>query len=245
MITIKLRTNHIIAAFCAATAVLLGVAVFVNMSRVPVASSDADQSVEMALWNDADVQEETKEEVATDAEPEAGEDQSPEDVEEIDDVTEEPEEIVDEDPVVEAEEEAIEETPTYYIYYYTDQDAIDIAKVLYRECGAVPSTTERACVAWTILNGVDMEGSSIHDIIRAPNRYAWDEYAPVDDELLALAYDVLDRWSREKNGETSVGRVLPPGYIYFEGDGVHNYFRNQFTGDYTIWDYSWGTPYDD
>ena len=140
--------------------------------------------------------------------------------------------------VVEIEDESI------YIQYYTKQDAIDIAKVLYAECRGVPSTTEQACVAWTILNSVDKYESTVYSVVRAPNQYAFRSGSPVNDDLLDLAYDVLDRWNREKNGETGVGRVLPPEYTFFEGDGSHNHFRDNYNGSYNIWDYSLESPYE-
>ena len=131
-----------------------------------------------------------------------------------------------------------------YIQYYTEQDAIDIAKVLYTECGCVNSKTEQACVAWTILNRADKCDSTIYSVVREPNQYVFRSGSPVEDELLELSYDVLERWNREKNGETNVGRVLPADYIFFYGDGTHNYFRNKFNGSYNIWDYSLESPYE-
>lgn len=130
-----------------------------------------------------------------------------------------------------------------YKKYYDEQDAIDIAKLLYAECGSVKSKTEQACVAWALLNRVDMTGSSIHYIIRRPKQYAFYQTTKVDKTLLSLAYDVLERWNKEKNGDKSIGRVLPKDYIYFSGDGKHNYFRNKYKGNYTVWDYSLQSPY--
>lgn len=147
-------------------------------------------------------------------------------------------ETTEETTTVETEAEQI------YIQYYTEQDAIDIAKVLYAECGGVPSVTEQACVAWTILNRVDKYESTVYSVVRAPNQYAFRSGSPVNDDLLDLAYDVLDRWNREKNGETGVGRVLPPEYTFFEGDGSHNHFRDNYNGSYNIWDYSLESPYE-
>lgn len=70
------------------------------------------------------------------------------------------------------------------------------------------------------------------------------ESTTVDDSLLDLASDVLWRWNSEKNGEAEVGRVLPKEYTYFAGRGGHNYFRNGFDGEYSIWDYSLESPYE-
>lgn len=156
-------------------------------------------------------------------------------------------ECIVETPVVETTEETTTvetEAEQIYIQYYTKQDAIDIAKVLYAECGGVPSVTEQACVAWTILNRVDKYESTVYSVVRAPNQYAFRSGSPVNDDLLDLAYDVLDRWNREKNGETDVGRVLPPEYTFFWGDGSHNHFRDNYNGSYNIWDYSLESPYE-
>lgn len=128
--------------------------------------------------------------------------------------------------------------------YYTEQDAIDIAKVLYRECRGVPSKTEQACVAWTILNRADKNNSSIRSIITAPNQFAFSNNTKLDRELLGLAYDVLNRWSDEKDGIVDVGRVLPCEYLYFEGRNGRNHFRNRYNGNYDIWDYSLPSPYE-
>lgn len=73
-------------------------------------------------------------------------------VEQQDTVTETVEVDEPEEVTVETEEEP------YITIYYTEQDVIDIAKVLYNECRGVGSKTEQACVAWTILNRADNHG---------------------------------------------------------------------------------------
>lgn len=132
----------------------------------------------------------------------------------------------------------------YITIYYTEQDVIDIAKVLYNECRGVGSKTEQACVAWTVLNRADNQGISIAEVIRAENQFAFSENTIIDGTLLDLASDVLWRWNMEKNGETEVGRVLPQDYTYFAGRNGHNYFRNGFSDNYSIWDYSLESPYE-
>lgn len=156
-------------------------------------------------------------------------------------------EIVDnhtQDETVETTEEEVNEPELEYITYFTEDDATDLAKVLLRECGGIPSKTEQACVAWCVLNRVDEYGSSIYDVLREPNQFAFSDTTEVRDDLYELAKDVLWRWNDEKNGITESGRVLPREYIYFHGDGVHNYFRNAFSGDYDTWDYSLESPYE-
>ena len=72
---------------------------------------------------------------------------------------------------------------------------------------------------------------------------AYDPTNPVLPVLKELALDVIDRWQREKQGETDVGRVLPPEYLFFGGDGKHNTFRTEWDGG-EYWDWSWPSPYE-
>jgi hypothetical protein len=125
---------------------------------------------------------------------------------------------------------------------YTDNDATMIAKVLYNEAKGVKSTTENACIVWCVLNRVDASGKTISEVVTAKNQFAYSSGAPVRDDLLSLAYDVLGRWQSEKNGYIGVGRVLPKGYTYYTGNGRHNIFRNQYKGG-TAWNYSLPSPY--
>lgn len=131
-----------------------------------------------------------------------------------------------------------------YVMYYKESDIVMLAKLMYQECGGVPSDTEKACVVWTVLNRVDEYGETIYEVVTAKNQFAYYEDRPIDDVLYQLAKDVLTRWNNEKNGEVDVGRVLPPDYLWFSGDGEHNHFRNAYKGQFSIWDYSLETPYE-
>ena len=91
---------------------------------------------------------------------------------------------------------------------------------------------------WTVLNRFD-EGceESILEVITAKNQFhGYSEKYPVEEELLELAYDVLDRWNAEKHGETVV-RELPSGYLWFHGDGIRNHFRDAYKNG-NEWDWS-------
>lgn len=136
---------------------------------------------------------------------------------------------------------------TNYMKFYTDNDAVMLAKVTFCEARGISNKVELACIMWTILNRYDAGyASSISGVILAPNQFAYRSSAPmVNDygvDLLELAYDILDRWNREKNGETDVGRVLPANYLWYSGDGRHNYFRDAFRGG-NRWNYSLPSPY--
>lgn len=126
---------------------------------------------------------------------------------------------------------------------YTSDDAVIIAKIMYSESGGIASDTEKACIAWVILNRFDAGyADSIAKVALAPAQFAYRSKAPVLDNLLELSNDVLSRWEREKKGETDVGRVLPSDYMWYTGDGKHNYFRNAYSGG-KRWDYSLESPY--
>ena len=128
---------------------------------------------------------------------------------------------------------------------YSESDVELIAKTVWQEARGIPSKAEQAAVVWCILNRVDDDrwGDTIAEVVTAPHQFAYDAGAPVTDELRRLAEDVLERWKREKEGETEVGRVLPTGYVFFDGDGSHNHFRREYehTGEY--WEFEAESPY--
>lgn len=118
-----------------------------------------------------------------------------------------------------------------------------IGRVIWGEAGGVKSKTERAAVAWCILNRADAWNKSVEEIITAPNQFhGYREGGECPQKHINLAIDVLTRWTREKNGEEPVGRVLPAEYLYFSGDGVHNYFTEEYR-DGLFWQWSLTSPY--
>lgn len=136
----------------------------------------------------------------------------------------------------------------------TDDEIIILAKVLYQECNGlsrrgeqygVSYTARQAAVAWCALNRLDHAGfpDTLKEVLTYPAAFAYNENAPVTDELLWLAEDVVNRWWDEKQGEDNVGRVLPKSYLFFYGDGKENHFRDAYKAPYTIWDWSLPDPY--
>lgn len=122
-----------------------------------------------------------------------------------------------------------------------DRDAELLAKLLWGEARGIPSDTEKAAVVWCVLNRVDASfgEKSVEEVVTAPKQFhGYDPSNPVDEDLLALSKDVLWRWHTD-----SPGRVLPKEYVYFDGDGEHNYFRTDYMSG-EAWDYELDTPYD-
>lgn len=127
-----------------------------------------------------------------------------------------------------------------------EDEITTMAQMLYGECGSKRiSKTKKAACAWVACNRADSSGKTIVHVITAKNQFCG--YNPdneVTEELYDLAKDVLTRWYREKAGEADVGRVIPPEYEWFTGDGRENVFRNAYKAPYDTWDFSLDSPYD-
>lgn len=123
-----------------------------------------------------------------------------------------------------------------------------IAKTIWGEARGVESTTEKAAVAWCILNRVDGNeyacGGDIEYVVTFPGQFVgYAEDNPVTTECKEIAADVLMRWAAEKAGIKDVGRVLPKTYIFMHGDGKRNYFTDEWKGD-DLWNWSLPSPYE-
>lgn len=156
-----------------------------------------------------------------------------------------PEPEIEESPVIN-EEPTPEQNPI--TIYYTESDIDILAKLAYCEGRGLKSRTELACIMWIVLNRLDNGGygSSIYSVVTAPSQFHYYSSAStISDygyDLKELAKDVLNNWNLEKNGLDS-NRCLPKDYMWFAGDGQHNYFRNAYKGG-NRWDYSLGYIYD-
>ena len=133
---------------------------------------------------------------------------------------------------------------------YSDEDAVALAKTVWGEArgvkdnGIVSGDCQRAAVVWCVLNRYDAGfEDSIFEVITAEDQFhGYRADYPVEEDLLELVYDVLDRWNAEQHGEIDVGRVLPAEYMWFGGDGNFNRFRDAWKGG-NKWDWSLADPY--
>lgn len=84
-------------------------------------------------------------------------------------------------------------------------------------------------VAWCICNRADAYNQSVEEVVTAPYQFAgYNPKNPVESEHLEVATEVLKAWAR---GEKAL--VLPPyattsEYLFFVGDGEHNWFREKY-----------------
>lgn len=148
-----------------------------------------------------------------------------------------------------------ETTPCVVIRYATreeqaerDRETVEaIAKTVWGEARGL-NTTEQAAVIWCICNRVDSREFPDDPLMVVQQAGQFDGYSesyPVEDNLVALVKDVIARWEMEKTAVGSVGRVLPANYLFFEGDGQHNHYRENWIKDGNTWDWSLSSPYEE
>lgn len=137
-------------------------------------------------------------------------------------------------------------SPTQAPAPWSEDDLELLAQTIYAEADICRTKKEKAAVVWCILNRLDAGyGGSIREVVTAPHQFAWSEDRPVVPEYIELAEDVLERWASEKEGRKDVGRVLPAGYLFFEGDGWVNHYDTSFPVDMggDVWGWTLPDPY--
>lgn len=136
------------------------------------------------------------------------------------------------------------------IKHFPESTYIKGAIMLTGEAGGVKSLTEQSGCLWVACNRVDSNDPFFPDDLESVIEQAcqFNGYTPNGTytiECYNLTVDVFERWYREKHGETavSVGRSLPIDYLYFTGDGEHNYFRKTQDGAIYVWGSQLVSPY--
>ena len=140
------------------------------------------------------------------------------------------------------------ETPEAAAEYKPDAAEVEaLARMLYGEARGIASDMEKAACVWCVLNRVDDPRfpDTVLEVLEQPCQFAgYSANFPVLPELSALAADVLTRYHAERDGEEDCGRVLPAEYVFFTGDGQHNYFASEWSGT-TVYKWTLTNPYED
>lgn len=139
--------------------------------------------------------------------------------------------VATEEPADPEPSEAPEQTeaPIYYVMYFTEDDVAEVAKMLWGEARGCTRDNQIKC-AWVVCNRVDDARfpDSIQGVLSQPNQFhGYSESFPVTDELYSVAFDVLTRWSYEKQG-IPVRRELAQSFLWFTGNGRENIFREVY-----------------
>ena len=133
------------------------------------------------------------------------------------------EEIVIEDEVL------AKQNSEMIIDYYSEDDALLLARVVTRE-GRSLSYEEKRAIADTVLARVDSEvwPNDLYSVITQPGQYGGSlKRLPKhpSQEALDVAFEALEYWNLTKNGFTpEEDWTLPDEFMSFFGDGKHNYF---------------------
>lgn len=128
---------------------------------------------------------------------------------------------------------------------YTAEEADILARCVWGEYRG-EDTDQVAAVIWCVLNRVDDARfpNDIKSVITAPYQFSgYQPGNPIDPRIQRICYDVLARWQAETQCCGSIGRVLPPEYVYFHGNGRVNLYRAEYNSrDYWTWE--WDSPYE-
>lgn len=124
------------------------------------------------------------------------------------------------------EEDRLEEAP-YIPRRWTDNDVTVISRMVWGEARGV-SRNEQKLVVWTVINRLEngRYGSTLIGVVRARGQFhGYSSRHPVTDAIRDMVIEVLEAWDR---GESA--KIYPPfartaNYLYFHGDGRHNWFR--------------------
>lgn len=122
----------------------------------------------------------------------------------------------------------------------TEEERVALAITLEGEGGGLESLTELSGIGWAIINRVD-SNEYPNDVVKVVSQKkqfgGYSKDGSYSERSYWMANDVLSRYEREKAGETDVGRTLPKDYLYFQGDGKHNYFSIERDGTPYTWSY--------
>ena len=124
--------------------------------------------------------------------------------------------VTAEEPAEPEQSEAPEpsEAPIHYVMYFTEDDVAEVAKMLWGEARGCTRDNQIKC-AWVVCNRVDDERfpDTIQGVLSQPHQFhGYDPTFPATDELYSIAFDVLTRWSYEKQG-VPVRRELAKSFL--------------------------------
>ena len=111
-------------------------------------------------------------------------------------------------------------------YPYDEDKAVALAQLMWAEARGC-SKREQSLVAWTVLNRVDVNYDGqvgFWAVLTAPCQFAYYSGRPFEQYELDMAIGILQHWVAEKDGYDNLIRTLPHDYLYYHGDGEHNWF---------------------
>lgn len=119
-------------------------------------------------------------------------------------------------------------TPTPTPTPYTSLEVDMICQTVWGEARGC-SPEEWALVVGCICNRVDAFEESIADVVSAPYQFqGYSPNNPVTEEIKAVVLETLDAWVRGEAAPVYEPYATSSDYLYFHGDGKHNWFREEY-----------------
>lgn len=113
---------------------------------------------------------------------------------------------------------------------YTYEELVIVANTIEGEAGGL-SREEMRLVAWCICNRVDtgLWGDTITAVVTPNQFHGYSSSGRTNrEDVVDVAKDVLDEWSAGKPADILEPYTSSSKYLYFYGDGSHNWFREEF-----------------
>lgn len=118
-------------------------------------------------------------------------------------------------------------------YNYTEADINMLAKLVFAEAGGC-SEDEQRLVVWTVFQRVDSSDHDFKDmntieaVVTAPNQFAYYPKSPVIENIRAVCEAEISKWANFEQPPTIEPYAPTLPYLFFEGDGYHNWFRAEW-----------------
>lgn len=100
-----------------------------------------------------------------------------------------------------------------------------LSQVVCTESADLPAREERMAVAWCVLNRVDSEQfpDTVWEVV---NQHGQFSLYSLENEIDPDIY--RECWYVAAGHITGSERSLPEEYVFYQGDGKHNYFRKEY-----------------
>lgn len=115
---------------------------------------------------------------------------------------------------------------------HSESDLYALAKLVWGESRGL-SKEEQELTVWCVLNRVDStdpdfeDQNSIMAVVTHPNAFhGYNPNNPVEEDILSLVEECVEDWEHGEQCPTHPTYAPNEGYLFFYGDGSHNWYRN-------------------
>ena len=117
---------------------------------------------------------------------------------------------------------------------YQEYEAQMVAQTVWGEIRG-GTEDEWRLVVWCICNRVDSQHydfknqNTIEEVVTARSQFhGYSSTNPVDDDIMEVVLEELYRWSAGEEAPIIEPYATTSNYLFFHGDGVHNWFREEW-----------------